>query len=210
MVSLSKYFFIILVVIYLGIDKATYAYEEDRRGEYVLNPLWVEYTSLSSEEQAKYEVIPEKFIYPYQGDKTSKISLFSGEEDNYPASYNLNDYGYSTPPDYQGSLGICWAFAAASFMESYLLKNGVSQIQNPVKFSTRQLDYASVHKDYITEGFNPYYMVGRNYPGAGARFNTAFILMSSGISPVTTDKFHDSLNDTGEKSIEEVINLDNV
>ena len=203
-------FFIILVVIYLGMDKATYAYEEDRRGEYVLNPLWVEYTSLSSEEQAKYEVIPEKFIYPYQRDKTSKISLFSSEEDNYPASYNLNDYGYSTPPDYQGSLGICWAFAAASSMESYLLKNGVSQIQNPVKFSTRQLDYASVHKDYITEGFNPYYMVGRNYPGAGARFNTAFILMSSGISPVTTDKFHDSLNDTGKKSIEEVINLDNV
>ena len=202
--------FIILVVIYLGINKTTFALNDDKNGDYILNPAWVEYSSLSSEEQSRYEVVPEKFIYPYQKDNSSKISLFRASDENYPEYYNLNDDGYSTPPDYQGSLGICWAFAAASSMETYLLKNGLSNIKNPIKFSTRQLDYASVHKDYITEEFNPYSIAGRNYPGSGARFNTAFLLMSSGISPVTTDKFADSLTDTGKKSISEVINLDNM
>ena len=200
----------ILVIIYFGVNKTTYAFQNNSNiGNYVLNPDWLEYTSLSEEKQKTYEVVPEKYIYQYKKEKSSKIKLFKASE-NYPEYYNLNDEGYSTPPDYQGSLGICWAFAAASTMETYLLKNGISNINNPIKFSTRQLDYASVHKDYITEGFNPYYMVGRNYPGSGARFNTAFILMSSGISPVTTDKFGDSITDTSKKSINETINLDNV
>ena len=210
LIFLSILFFA-LVVIYLGVDKTTYAFQSDSQfGEYVLNPEWVEYSHLSLEEQARYEVIPEKFIYQYQKDNSSKISLFSAREENYPEYYNLNDDGYSTPPDYQGSLGICWAFAAASSVETYLLKNGISNSKNPIKMSVRQLDYASVQKEYITEGFNPYQMAERIYPGSAARFNTAFLLMSSGISPVTTDKFTDSITDTGKKSIGEVIHLDNV
>ncbi len=202
--------FILLVIIY-GVNQKTYAYQENNHSkEYVLNPEWVKYTALSSEEQKKYEVVPEKMIYQYKKDNESKISLFSANDETYPEYYNLNDDGYSTPPDYQGSLGICWAFSAASSMESYLLKNGISNIKNPIKFSVRQLDYASVQKEYITEGFNPYQMAERVYPGSGARPNTAFVLMSSGISPVTTEKFADSLSDTGKKKLNEVINLDNV
>lgn len=210
LIFLSILFFA-LVVIYLGVDKSTYAFQSDSQfGEYVLNPEWVEYSHLSFEEQARYEVIPEKFIYQYKKDNSSKISLFRAREEKYPEYYNLNDDGYSTPPDDQGSLGICWAFATASSIETYLLKNGISNRKNPIKISVRQLDYASVHKDYIIEGFNPYQMVERVYPGSAARFNTPFLLLSYGISPVTVDKFNDSIDDMEKKSINEVINLDNV
>lgn len=198
---------IIIILIYLRINKTTYAYQDNNyMGEYVLNPEWIKYTSKSDYEKGKYEVIPDKFIYKYN--KENKINLLS-EEVSYPSYYNLNDFGYSTYPDHQGSLGICWAYAAASSMESYLLRNGVSNIDNPIKFSTRQFDYASVHKDNITEGFNPYYVVGRNYIGSGARFNTAFVLMASGISPVRSNIFADT-TDVSKKSIGEIINLDNV
>ena len=62
LIFLSILFFA-LVVIYLGVDKSTYAFQSDSQfGEYVLNPEWVEYSHLSFEEQARYEVIPEKFI----------------------------------------------------------------------------------------------------------------------------------------------------
>ena len=210
LIFLSILFFA-LVVIYLGVDKSTYAFQSDSQfREYVLNPEWVEYSHLSFEEQARYEVIPEKFIYQYKKDNSSKISLFRAREEKYPEYYNLNDDGYSTPPDDQGSLGICWAFATASSIETYLLKNGISNSKNPIKISTRQLDYASVHKDYIIEGFNPYQMAERVYPGSAARFNTPFLLLSYGISPVTVDKFNDSIDDMEKKSINEVINLDNV
>lgn len=201
---------ICLLIIYLGVNKNTYAFQSDNVfGDYVLNPAWVEYTSLSEEEQALYEVVPEQFIYQYKKEN-SQINLLSREGANYPKYYNLNDDGYSTPPDNQGSLGICWAFATASSIETNLLKTGVSNIKNPIKFSVRQLDYVSLNKDYITEGFNPYYMFGRNYPGSGGKVNTGFVLASSGVAPVTTDKFGDSLTDVSKKSLNEVNNLDNV
>lgn len=201
---------ITIIAAYFKTNNTTYAFQEDNYSdEYVLNPAWVEYTNLSNEEQAAYEVIPEQFIYQYKKSNNKTTNLFRTSS-NYPEYYNLRDEGYTTSPDYQGSLGICWAFAATNSMESYLLKNGISNINNPIKFSVRQLDYASVDKDNLTEGFNPYYIFGRSYIGSGAKFNTAFILMSSGISPVTTDKFADSITDTSKKSIGEAINLDNV
>ena len=44
LIFLSILFFA-LVVIYLGVDKSTYAFQSDSQfGEYVLNPEWVEYS----------------------------------------------------------------------------------------------------------------------------------------------------------------------
>lgn len=203
---------LIFLMIVLVINKSTYSFDLDSSiGDYVINPEWVEYINLSDEEKNKYEVIPEEYIYQYKRKNDLLTSIFSKKnKDKYPEYYNLLDYGYTTEPDNQGSLGICWAFAAANAMESYLLRIGMSDISNPVKFSTRQMDYASVDKDSVKEGFNPYYMFGRNYIGSAAKFNTGFVLMSSGISPVTIDKFGDSIVDTSMKSISEVIDLDNV
>lgn len=199
-----------LFVSYIKMDNSTFAFDdENKRGDYVLNPAWVEFTSLPTEEQQKREIIPEKFVYNYKASNNKKIRLFSTKE-NYPEKYNLNDYGYSTYPDNQGTLSICWAYATASSVETNLLKRGFSNISNPIKISIRQFDYASIHSDYIKEKYNPYQMLGRVYPGSGGIPNTGFILMSSGISPVTSDKFFDSSSDISAKSLQEVFNLDNV
>lgn len=205
-------FFIFTVVtfIFLGLDKKSYAfdYESNYMKDYVLNPAWVEYMELSNEEKSYYEIIPEKFIYRYKKVK-SPISLFSLKS-SYPEYYNLNDYGYSTTPDDQSSLGICWAFAAMSSLESNMLKTGLSNITNPIKFSVRQLDYASVHSSYIEEKFNPYYVYGRTMPGSGGLISTAFTLMETGVSPVTTDHYETFNVDRTIKNLKQTFNLDDV
>ena len=203
-------FIIGVIFICLGIDKESYAFydQSNERGNYILNPDWVEYMDLSEEEQARYEVIPEQFIYRYKSDER-KISLFS-LKDSYPEYYNLNDEGESTIPDNQSSLGICWAFAAMSSVETNLLKMGLSNINNPIKFSVRQLDYASVHRGYVQEEFNPYYVYGRTNPGSGGMISTAFTLMESGISPVTTDIYGEFDVDRTTKSLSQTFNLEDV
>lgn len=203
--------FIVLVITYLGVSKQSYALsnEINTMGDYILNPKWIEYMDLSEEEKATYEVIPEQFIYRYKKIDSPLINLFSLDS-SYPEYYNLNDEGYSNAPDDQSSLGICWAFAAMSSLESNMLKTGLSNISNPIKFSVRQLDYASVRKDYIEEGFNPYYVYGRTMPGSGGRISTAFTLMETGISPVTVDKYGSFDVDRTIKSLNQTFNLENV
>lgn len=202
---------ITLVIIYLGINKQSYAFNEETNdmGDYILNPKWVEYMDLSEEEKTTYEVIPERFIYRYKNIDSSLISLFN-LSGSYPEYYKLNDDGYSSEPDDQSSLGICWAFAAMSSLESNMLKTGLSNISNPIKFSVRQLDYASVRRDYVEEGFNPYYVYGRTMPGSGGRISTAFTLMETGISPVTTDKYGLFNVDRTIKSLNQTFNLNDV
>lgn len=202
---------IVLVTIYLEVNKQSYALSNEANiiGDYILNPKWVEYINLSEEEKATYEVIPEQFIYRYRKIDRPLISLFSLDS-SYPEYYNLNDDGYSTFPDNQSSLGICWAFAAMSSLESNMLKTGLSNITNPIKFSVRQLDYASVRRDYVKEGFNPYYVYGRTMPGSGGRISTAFTLMETGISPVTTDKYGLFDVDRTIKSLNQTFNLEDV
>ena len=55
---------LILFFAYFNIKKESYALEEkiNYMGDYILNPLWVEYMELSTEEKVNFNVIPEKFI----------------------------------------------------------------------------------------------------------------------------------------------------
>ena len=200
-----------VVFVWLGVDDESYALESNLnyRGDYILNPEWVEYMDLSEEEKALYDVIPEKFIYRYKK-SSNKFKLFSFRSNNIPEYYNLNDYGLSTFPDNQGGLGICWAFASMSSVETNMLKTGLSDISDPVRFSVRQIDYVSVHHNYISEGLNPYYVYGRTTPGSGAIISTAFILMETGISPVTTDIYGEFNENTAIKTVGQTFNLDDV
>ena len=204
-------FLIVVIFIFFRLsDNESYALDNSTNylGDYVLNPEWIEYMELSDEDKNYMEIIPEKFIYRYKNFDTG-IKLFSFRN-NYPNYYNLNDYGQSTFPDHQRSLGICWAFAGVSSVETYMLKVGLSNISNPIKFSVRQLDYAGVSSNYISEGYNPYAIATRTYPGSGAFSNSAFVLMASGISPVSTDVYGYFDESRDVKSLKEVINLDNV
>ena len=201
-------FLLIICFLFLGIEEKSYALTSfNTKGDYILNPKWLEYMELDYDEQIKYEVIPEKFIYQYKETDTG-ISLFN-LRNNYPNYYNLNDYGWSTFPEHQYGLGLCWAFAGLSSIETYMLKSGMSNIQNPIKFSKRQLDYASANKTSIKEGYNPY-SIGNRTLGRGASSSTTFVLMATGISPVTTDIYGWYNEEKDTKSLNEVINLNNV
>ena len=197
------------VIFYLNITKRSYALGyENYMGDYVLNPEWVTYMELSNAEQEKYNVVPE--MYLVNKVRQEERSLFSFRRSLYPEYFNLNELGYVTQPRHQYSLGLCWAFAGVASVESNLLMNGLSIIDNPVMFSERQLDYAGAEGKYIMEGYNPYALPSRLGLGTGGYSNSAFKLFSYGISPVTVDKFgyYNEFKDV--KSMKEVFDLDNV
>lgn len=213
MKSKFKYICLLFIVVgttfYLNITKRSYAVgDENYMGDYVLNPEWISYIELSSSEQEKYNVVPE--MYLVNKIKQEERSLFSFRRSLYPGYFNLNELGYVTQPRHQYSLGLCWAFAGIASVESNLLMNGLSLIDNPVMFSERQLDYAGAEGKYIKEGFNPYSLPSRLGLGTGGYSNSAFKLFSYGISPVTVDKFGYYNEFLDVKSMNEVFNLDNV
>jgi len=213
--------FIILILIFLEIalfwntkkDKESYALYEFGENtllseNYSLNPDWIEYIILSEEEQSKYDIIPEKYILKYTPNVTKNSFFDYGT--SYPEYYNLVTEGYTTSPDDQGNLGLCWAFATLNSVESNMLINGLSTLNNPITFSERQLDYAAINPNYIKEKFNPYYERGRDVLGDGAYSDTAYGLFGAGISPVSTEIFGEYNEQTDIKSLNEVFNVDNV
>jgi len=203
---------LILFFIYLNINKESYALEEkfNYLGDYILNPDWVEYMNLSDYEKSKYNVIPDKFIVSSKNEEKTIFKFLVKANDDYPEYYNLNDLGYSTSPRNQSTLGICWAFAGIASVESNMLINGLSNIENPITFSERQMDYVGVHKNYIQEGYNPYAIIGRTMPGMGGYTNTAFVLMETGLTPVSTEIFGYFDEDKSVRPMNEIFNLDNV
>lgn len=203
---------LILFFIYLNINKESYALEEkfNYLGDYILNPDWVEYTNLSDDEKSKIDVIPEKFIVSNKKEEKTKFRFLVRSNDDYPEYYNLNDLGYSTRPRNQYGLGICWAFAGIASVESNMLINGLTNIEDPITFSERQMDYVGVHKNYIQEGYNPYAIAGRTMPGMGGYTNTAFKLLETGMSPVSMEIFGYFNEDKSVRPMNEIFNLDNI
>lgn len=97
-----------------------------------------------------------------------KPSVISDEEEQAPPSkYLSEDKSYVTPPKNQGSLGVCWSFAATAAMESGMIKKGLSTANNT--------DYSEYHLAYFTHKRNELtgdgddkkkngsYFVGGNY-----------------------------------------------
>lgn len=203
---------LILFFIYLNINKESYALEEkfNYLGDYILNPDWVAYTNLSDDEKSKIDVIPEKFIVSNKKEEKTKFRFLVRANDDYPKYYNLNDLGYSTRPRNQYGLGICWAFAGIASVESNMLINGLTNIEDPITFSERQMDYVGVHKNYIQEGYNPYAIAGRTTPGMGGYTNTAFKLLETGMSPVSMEIFGYFNEDKSVRPMNEIFNLDNI
>ena len=103
---------VIVIISIIVINKKSFANKEnyDYKRDYILNHDWVKFMELTDEEKSLYEIIPDKFIYQHKKNDVSYFSL----RDEYPSYYNLNDYGLSTFPEAQGSLGLCWAFAGLS------------------------------------------------------------------------------------------------
>lgn len=201
----------IFMYISYGINKNTYAMGD--KEEVSLNPEWIEYNLASSEEKEKYNIIPDRLTRLYHKKNTNEgfFSKIFVKANSYPEYYNLVDERLVTAPRNQGSTGLCWAFASLSSVESNLLKKGIASYNNPIIFSERQLDYAIGPGSYLNTGYNPYHEEARESLGTGAYANSAYILFSAGVSPVTSNKFGAFNEDlTSIKNIGDVLSVDNV
>ena len=139
-----------------------------------LNPEYVEYLSLSLDEQKEVNVIPDETIVEYS--YTTGTQLLN--EDDIPSSFdlrNVNGMNYVTPIKNQGGLGLCWAFATNAQAESLLLiKNNKSYSSDAQIFSERQIDYATADDGIIDS--NPLYPYSRIL-GDGGNFKYATSVM---------------------------------
>lgn len=183
---------------------------EDR----TLNPAWVYYNKLTPEQKLEYKLVPEMYLNEYDNDVNPVVST-NGFELEFGASandkyYNLKNHNLTLAPKDQGSTGLCWAFSALASTEGNMIKTGLATYSKPVSFAVRQLDYATVNKYYITEEYNPYTESVRTELLSGGYGSTAYGILESGVGPVTETKFGSWNTNTSKKSLNDVINVNNV
>lgn len=173
-----------------------------KKGLPYLNPNFINYLTLSSDERTKIDVIPDTYVTEY----------FTNESDTneeFPPKYDLrNIYGenYITPMKNQGNLGLCWSFASIENAESHLMiKN--DEPYNELfseRFSVRQMDYAT-----STNGINNYNNEnGYRKLTTGGNFYMSSIIMSNGLSLISDTKM--PYNESAEKrELYEILNYNN-
>lgn len=176
-----------------------------------LNPAWIYYNSLPPEKKLEYNLVPEMYLTELD----NEVSVGISDEFQFGASasdsyYNLKNHNLTLAPKDQGSTGLCWAFSALASTEGNMLKTGMSSYSSPVTFSIRQLDYATVNKSYITEGYNPYAESIRTELLSGGYGSTAYGVLESGVGPVTVNRFGAWNINTTKKSLNDVINVNNI
>ena len=105
-----------------------------------LNPNYIYYLTLSSEDKANISYIPDVYITDY---------VFEEEynDSTYPSSYNLGNISgknYLSSFKNQETLNICWALSSVENAETYLMfANNKPFNSSSEIFSARQLDYAT-------------------------------------------------------------------
>ena len=168
-----------------------------------LNPQYVEYLTYSDEQKSAEEVIPTIFTVDYSNIKTQNSY-------NLPSSYDLRDVdgnNYMTPVRDQGNLGLCWTFATAGALESYLLKTtNTSYTSESQLISERQIDYLT-----STNGINDYKseytsFISRKL-GDGGNFYVSTVAMANGVSSFDYNSFkaYDD-SDLSKMELSDVIN----
>lgn len=111
-----------------------------------LSPKYVKYLSLSDEEKDKVEEIPPIYNITFSNEQSTE---------ELPKTYdlrNVNENNYLSALKNQSTLDLCWDFATVEQIESnIMLHNNQPYNNSSLKFSTRQIDYAS-----STDGIKDY------------------------------------------------------
>lgn len=191
---MKKYLNVFFVVFF-----SSFLFNYTLRAEtYIVNPDYDEYNKLTEEEKSELEVIPNEYIRYYTSVPSALLrqrNLFTNIS-SLPSSYdlrNVNSVRYLPSIKNQGSLGLCWAFASNSTLESYfLLKN-----KGSYNFSENQPDYVARYlKDTATFG------------AGNSLFNVVKYWMK-GYTPVNESYFGSYFTTQKSKSVNSYMNTDN-
>ena len=170
--------------------------------ELYLNPRYVDYLTSSDEEKKNFGEIPISTIIDY-------VSRKEAETISVPSKYDMREK-YVTPVRNQGNLGICWTFATAGVVESFLIQNTEdSTIDNPKLISERQIDYAT-SVNGIVDYESEYVSFVSRFLGDGGNFYISTISMANGISLFNYNNFkaYDD-SDLSKMEIKDVLNYEN-
>ena len=137
-----------------------------------LSPKYVEYLALSKEKQKNVAEIPKQYDIYFDSAQTNN---------ELPAKYdlrNINGNSYITPLKNQSTLNLCWDFTSIEQAESNLMvKNNQPYTDSTIKFSTRQIDYAS-----STDGIKDYYNEnGTRTLTSGGNFLVSSLILYNGL-----------------------------
>ena len=169
-----------------------------KKNEPYLNPEFVKYLTLNEKEKEETEIIPDAVkIY-----NTELYNSANSDTDSLPSKFNLksdNGKDLVTPNESQGNLGLCWAFASLSQLESKFLvdENNSYSTDTSKVFSKRQLDYATA-----SNGINSYTINSVRNLGNGGNYRTFLYSAMSGVVPQNINDFKEYKN--GDYSKEEL------
>ena len=169
-----------------------------------LNPLYVEYISLSDAEKENIDDIP--MLY------TVDSAVLPVDGADPPKSFDLRKINNDSTKKYiteiknQSTLDLCWAFTSVEQVESYnLLKNNTPYSSNSLVLSPRQMDYAT-----STDGIRDYENTeaGTRLLTKGGNFLAAANIMANGLSLVK-DSVLPFTESTDPEELEKILNYDN-
>ena len=199
------FLFIVLLLLLLGGSVcASNSQETIEETELQVNPEYTRYMNLSDEEKSKYEVIPDKYIYPCSVImKDEKIyrtnSAYLMTRSVLPAKYNMADEIY-IKADNQMDANLCWTFTSLNTLETYLAK------QNKGNF-----DFSEVHLDYLTSkdvyGFsttNNGTTIERNQ-GSGGNIVIYYKYAKQGLGPIYEDLLDNSMLGKSQQEVKSAI-----
>lgn len=169
-----------------------------------LNPNYVDYL-VGGQEESEYGYVPLDTIIDYDYENTSI-------EEELPSSFNLQDVdgkSYVTSMKNQGSLGLCWDFAATGALESKIIKSGLYKGDTELDLSERQVDYATTYKNFIDIDFNPYSNSSKKL-GSGGSIRDYLEPVMNGISPVLESDWQYDYYHIGTVKPEDVWNTEKI
>ena len=142
MKNIKKYLLLTCSAILLSVSSNVYTtFAEEETPDYTLG------RPMTDEEIAKqksYE--PKSFTTLPAFEVPESAKTYGKHGAYYPASYDSRTYNLITPVKYQAETNWCWAYSAASVLETAMIKAGISDVNN-TDLSEASLAYYMYHRN---------------------------------------------------------------